>query len=263
LIRPIRPPSWQELNAYVDGALAPDAARLVERAAALDPAVARALDELGRLKQATGELLVATGDCPAPPAVLAAAPVPGARRTLGIDRRAWAMAAAILLLLAGLWLWPQSPTPGSGATAWLAEAEALHLARAQEPRTAAAEAVALPAALAPEAATFDLGLAGLALVLTEESAGGLYLGYEGSRGCRLGLWIAPAPADLAAALTGHHRDGLLLVTWRSGDTGFALLSQDMDPRRFAGIAQLLRERTASGGTQLAADGEVLSLPCVG
>jgi anti-sigma factor RsiW len=248
-------PSWQALNAYVDGALAPAETRHVEAAAAADPAVAAALAELGRAKRATAALLeLGLAGAPAAPALQPERP-----RRAGTRKHLWAAAAALLLVVAALALW-RSGSSGDETAAWLAQAQSRY--HAQLASAAPAEPALLPAVLVGQAPVFDLGLAGLSLVETESRDGAVYLGYQGSRGCRLGLWIAAAPAGLEAELRESLHEGLLLATWRQGQLGYALLSQDMDPRRFTGIARLLVART-SAEIEMALDAEALTLPCLG
>lgn len=249
-------PTWQRLNAYVDGELAPAAAREVEQAAARIPGVAAALAELHQAKRATAGLLSAElSDLP--PIAERPGAAPTERRRAG--RRLWAAAAAILLLIGGLAYW-RSGDSGDPAMLWLAQAEARYAAQVAAPLSSGA--VLLPAALAGQAAAFDLSLAGLTLVQAGGANGAVYLGYQGNHGCRLGLWIAAAPAGLEAALQESLRDGRLVATWRHGEIGYAVLSQDMDPRRFTGIARLLAARTRAEH-EMAVDAQALTLPCVG
>ncbi len=251
MIRPIKLPRWEELNAYVEGALAPARRLEVERAAAAEPGVAAEIERLRALKAA----LAATLDgVEAPPARLPSRPRPAA-----LPR--WVAAAAVLLLAvvsAAVLLLPGAgPTKGSS---WLQQAEAAH--RDWQAATPTADGLTLPAALSGEAAAYDLTLAGLQLVAVEARPEGHYLGYLGSNGCRLGLWIAPAPPDLTPSLVRHDRGDLLLATWSSGGRGFALLAEDMDPRRFESVAALLLRRTQAGEPQVAGRDSDLTLPCL-
>ena len=78
------------------------------------------------------------------------------------------------------------------------------------------------------------------------------------KGCRLGLWVAAAPADAPEVRQGPD---LLLAVWRHEGVGYALMATDMDPRRFASLARLLETRTV-GAAQVARDSGSLTLPCL-
>lgn len=243
-------PRWEDLNAYVDGALPPARRLEIERAAAAEPRVAAEIERLRAMKTGLAEGL-AQGLAETSPPLPA---LPASRRLPH-----WAAAAAALLIAA---LLAFTLLPGeAGRDDWLRQAEASHREwLAVEPDLATA--AVLPASLAGTPATFDLSLAGLTLAVAHREGEGHYLGWVGSRGCRLGLWIGPAPTDLPAALARADRDGLLLATWRSDARAFALMAGDMDPRRFATLARLLELRTRADGTQVARDAESLTLPCL-
>lgn len=247
---------WTELNALVDGALDPRRAAELRRRAERDPWLAAEIAALLALKQQTAAALASgTGSLPPLPA-----PV---RRSGRWSRPAvWAAAAALLLALAGAaLLWSADPS-GDPQVAWLERAEAEHRAWLAEAPVPPAAAI-LPAALASEAERFDLSLAGLTLVTARSDADGSYLGWIGDRGCRLGLWIAPAPPGLAAGLQSREERGLRLASWQAGERGFALLATDMDPRRFEVVARLLAGRTQGEDSVAAADADSLTLPCLG
>lgn len=250
------PIDWTELNALVDGALDARRAAELRRQAERDPRLAAEIATLFELKQQTAGAL-ASGVGPLPPLPEAV------RKTGGWSRPGtWAAAAALVLILAaGVLLWSDGP-PGAPPLAWLERAEAEHRAWLAEAPAVPAAAI-LPAALASEAERFDLSLAGLTLVTARSGDDGSYLGWIGDRGCRLGLWIAPAPAGLAAALTSRDRHELQLASWQVEGRGFALLATDMDPRRFEVVARLLAGRTRGEDSVAAADADSLTLPCVG
>jgi hypothetical protein len=102
-------------------------------------------------------------------------------------------------------------------------------------------------------------------VATAHAPGGLFVGYVGTRGCRLGLWIAPAPAGL-------HEELLIApaseaATWRVKDTGYRIVARDMDAARFRAVAEYLvqvtRRPPEREPVHMAATPDVLSAPCLG
>ena len=224
-------PGWDEVNAYVDGELAPRDAARVARAVADDPELAATVAMLARLKAAAAES-VRTPDLTLP------APPP-ARRRLAVA------AAAILGLFALVAiLWPATDRPGS-SLAWLDQAEAGHVAWAAAPAAAQADgqAGALLAARwkfggAAVIPVLDAARLKLALVRTVplEEGEALHLGYVGSRGCRVSLWVRSAPAALPREIVERHRGGTSSYVWRAGELAYALIASGMAADRLATLA---------------------------
>ncbi|WP_119459111.1 hypothetical protein [Rhodospirillaceae bacterium SYSU D60014] len=266
----MKTPDWTDLNAYVDGELRPDAAAEIAARIAADPAVAAQVATLARLKAATAAALSP-----------ASAEVPEIRLGRGVRGPGWrrhgarAAAAAVLLVVAlglGQWLWPRP----DAVQAWLQQATERHaqwLAAERDPAPIAPPAIR--PADAPDGPSWipDLALARLAVahVAATKSNGRpeLYVGYVGVNGCRLGLWIGPAPARLAASLAEHRDGDVTSFTWRAGDIGYAVMARGMDEARLRAVAAYLETATRqsldeSGETEVARrPAAAADAPCIG
>lgn len=227
------PMSWEVLNAYVDGELAPAAAADVAAAIARDPDVAARVASLSRLRATTRSL---TLDMSAP------APRPPGRRP-GFPARFAALAASLVIVAGfGAAIWSFSWTSQDGGSlsaavaahhAWLADAKPTRGGRLQV-EMAGASANALP----------DLTLASLTLVhLSLDPAirkgGGVLAGYVGPNGCRVGLWIAPHRGPTHPQPVADDRDGLMIRRWSGTEADYALLGRDIDSLRLDRIAALV------------------------
>ncbi|MDJ0945865.1 MAG: hypothetical protein QNJ30_20550 [Kiloniellales bacterium] len=237
-------PSWIELNAYVDGELDAGRAEAVARAAAADPEVASQIAALQRLKAVADRAVEQTLPSVPPP------PRRGVGRGLGI-----ATCLALLVLGAGIFLSDRIAGPeGSarvarawaGHEAWLAGAGESG-ARAEPGVVFAALAALGAGAQVPQLDSARLHLDHVAVLPGGETGGALlHLGYRGTRGCRLSLFVFAAdagwPQDLALP-GGRSRLG---VGWRVADLGYLLLAEGMDRRRFDLIAEKVGEATRRG-----------------
>lgn len=234
-------PSWIELNAYVDGELDAGRAASVAKAAAADPEVAAQIAALQRLKAVASRSVEQIP--PAPP--------PLVRRR---SRWRYGAAACLALLLLGAGLLLTDRTPGPGGGAWVARGWAGHAAWLSGGERPAAEVgpaavLAALAALGGRAQIPQLDVARLRLdhvaVLPADGAVGelLHLGYLGTRGCRLSLFVFAADAAWPRALTLPAEGSRLGVGWRVADLGYLLLAQGMDRRRFELIAEKVGEAT--------------------
>lgn len=263
-------PSWTDLNAYVDGELAPDAAADIAAAVAADGTLAAQVAVLARLKVATGEALAV--DPSEMPSVRLARP---ACRPASSGVRHWRSIAAGIALAGALGTagWLLAPGPDATAT-WITAVEARHRSwLAADPRPVPIDGRAVTLADVPGRAGRipDLGFANLSVAhLVVETSGrqpGLYIGYVGANGCRLGLWIGPAPDELAARLAERRDGDLHGFTWRIGETGYAVMAHGMDPQRLAAIAAHLERtlRTAPGTRVAGLDGGggMAETPCTG
>lgn len=259
-------PSWTDLNAYIDGELPPGAAAEIAAAIAADAKLAAEVAALARLKAATGDAL-AVDPTEVPPIRL---PRPAVRPVSRFGRHRPAIAAGLLLaVVIGLASW--SLVPNSHATGvWLAAIEARHvgwLADDPHPEPIDGDAIVLASAADGPGRVPDLGPAGLSVAhLAVDASGrmpGLYVGYVGVNGCRLGLWIGPAPEGMPADLTERRAAETHSFTWRVGDTGYAVLARDMDERRLTAIAGYLERLTRTGPeTRLAGiEDEAADAPC--
>lgn len=239
-------PTWQNLNAYVDGELSADAAAEVARAVAADGRLAERVAALAQLKAAAGEAL-AVDPSEVPPLHLPAAAASSRRRIPG--RLAACAAASLLVVLVGLAsLWAISQR--DEAQVWLAAAQVRHqewLSSEPDPVPIDEGAVALTASQGALGRVPDLTFARLRLAHVSIDASGrqpgLFVGYVGVNGCRLGLWIAPAAEAVTAELTEHREPDLTSFTWRVGSTGYAVIATDMDEHRLTAIARRLEQLT--------------------
>jgi hypothetical protein len=234
-------PSWDTLNAYVDGELDSSAAAEVAQAAGDDPAVA---EQIATLYQLKGSCLGVAPDLPAFPGHL-------------LDKRphqwrkAVAAVAAALLLGAALWLaFAMDREPARPENA-LATARTLHAQwlEAESVEAQQAQPVALLAALS------DFGrlpvvpdLASTALtVSTVKVAGGpggriLQIGYRGIHGCHLSLFVF-ANDELPNSRLRLDEGLDRAYGWRVGDLGYLLFARGMDESRFWLIAEKVEEAT--------------------
>ncbi len=79
--------------------------------------------------------------------------------------------------------------------------------------------------------------AGLRILQTEiDDAGTLSVLYGGERGCRLGLWITPAPQGMKTVLEGPPAGPYRAYSWRVGALAYVMLSQ-IDTARLRVIAE--------------------------
>lgn len=224
-------PSWEVLNAYVDGELAPSDAAVVVSAAAADERLAAKIATLARLKAA-----VATGPELPPRQTL----LPTEMRRRPMRRTALAAAAALLIAVIVVQRWPDSAQDDAATLLQLSQLAHQHWQSAAEVLPGTALDISRYALPLPP----DLRPAGLRLALTraEQGAGreGLHLGYLGTRGCRFSLLIWPqigAKFEQTAAGRGG------VAAWRAGSHGYVALAADMAPERFAMIVAWLRQTT--------------------
>ncbi|MFN4278516.1 MAG: hypothetical protein ACK4FJ_19645 [Ferrovibrio sp.] len=242
-------PSWDMLNAYVDGELDAASAARVAAAVAGDPDLAAQVATLTRLKASAANAMPADMPDMSPPVL----PQPRYRRR---PLASLVLAAASLLLALGLGaatlvsVWPAKDNT---STALLAAA-GLHRAWINGP----SGAVGPSPATTPLALTEipDLSAAGLTLSHVVPAAvpgerrmgqgGGILVGFRGPRGCRVSLWIGQAFPDFTAEPARQQIDGLSAFVWRVEHKGYALMTRDMDAQRFvilaSAVARITRER---------------------
>lgn len=228
--------SRELLNAYVDGEL--DAARAADvmEAAARNPALARELSALARLKASLGESVEAS------PVDIALAPPAGRRR--------YAVAACAALLVAVAAAALSFVFFGGAASGDLAWARAAHKSWT---RTAAAAGAAVPlrvsgsrAAIVPGAYVPDLAAAKLTIVYVGPARGpggsdAMVVGYRGTRGCKVSLIVTRSARRLTKTLEtlaiAPHRG----FAWRAGRLDYFVVAQGMAAPRLALIARSVRE----------------------
>lgn len=224
--------SWERLNAYVDGELAPADAAAVAAAVAHDAGLAARIATLARLRAVVTVLPTQ----PAPPLSLPLR----ARRPKGNPK--WAALAAGFVLAALLVAGASRFIPGTGVPS-----DGLALAVQAQRQWLASDnpATRLPIALTaggdglPDLGAASLRLAYLSLDPANTGGGGVLAGYIGPQGCRLGLWIGPQQASASAQPIRSDRDGLKISTWALGGKSYALLSRGMDSRRLDEVAEIV------------------------
>lgn len=228
-------PTPEELGAYVDGELTPDEAAVVARAIARDQDIANQIACLTRLKAVIPQIVPETPiEIPAKP------PTPRLRQSYAAAIVAFAVITGIT---AFLFLGEKE-----GSNGWLAAAQGQHDAwvlkssnenykPAQPPKLIALASQAYGSGLFFP----DLSAARLSLVAANVSgqtnSKTLHLGYVGSRGCRVSLFVLSKP--IARTRTLIKNGSIRVATWHHGESGYILMSSGMDPRHFATLAEML------------------------
>jgi anti-sigma factor RsiW len=235
-------PDWATLNAYVDGELHPGEAARVARAVASDRTVADATATIARLKAAVHETLE-PGTCALPPAP----PRRFARHALAACIAGLAVATALL------W-YPfaseEAPPAWLGA-AWAAHDSwaGLHASGTPNPDADAGQVLVAFNRLGADAYLPDLTAAKLVLNwvkpvrLGERQANAMHLGYRGTRGCQVSLFILSSGQDLPRVITAFGSGARRSYAWRNPSHGYLLMADGMDRARFDLIARTLQEAT--------------------
>lgn len=240
------PPDWQTLNAYVDGELDVDAAAAVAAAAGEDPAVAEQIAALYRLKGTVRETR------PAAPADLdGLMPRPPWWRSRAV--RAAAAAVVLIAVVAGGWL-SLRPHQASLPTDLLAIARELHVdwlhadstAGQTNPRAAMTTLIGaltqfreLPIIPDLESAKLTVDHVGFS---TQSGRQVLQIGYLGTHGCHLSLFVFPG-AKLPTTAVRLDRGNELAYGWQVEQLGYLLFALGMDHNRFDLIARKVEEET--------------------
>ncbi len=229
---------WEKLNAYVDGEL--DAAGAAEVAAAIacQPSLAKRVATLSLLKATTGEI---------EPTVMVAP----SRQIRPWAHACMVMVAVVALLLTTIGNQPVL-LPSDAESGWISPAIAAQLAWIDGDSSAdRSENVRVGFSGGETMRVPDLSAARLKLVhvsLRPEAgkASGLFLGYEGIHGCRVGLWIGSVPASTAESAHPVKAHGLSAYAWRVHKMGYVLLAQGMDKQRLGLLAQSVAHITQDG-----------------
>jgi anti-sigma factor RsiW len=237
-------PSWEKLNAYVDGELPPRERAEVAAALAARPELAKSVAVLTKLKVAVGEATEAIAwDDILPPRESAQR---GQRRRRLAVRLAVALSIGAMVMLI--------PWRAEDGDAWLTAPLGAHEAWVASGNAGLSEggAGALLVGLAtlgsgaeiPNLTAAKLTIKGVRfLPATDERSPAVHVAYGGTRGCRVTLWITPAPPGLdAEKLTLHQRGPYRVYGWRAGDLAYALISS-VHPARFELIARTARKVT--------------------
>lgn len=220
------------LNAYVDGELPRSDAARVARAAAHDPMIAAQIATLRELKAAIPEIVPEKKiSLPASPG-LQHGPMP------------YALAACLLLLAATsfIYLFLQPVTQDTRwSQALLAEHQTWTFSQAAE--NADVKLASGPARLLP----LNLKSARLTFIghqkIVVEGKQVLQTGYEGTRGCRVSLFVLPGGIKLNRA---EFPPSLLVSTWEIQEQGFALMADGMARARFEGLSVAVEKALRKG-----------------
>ncbi len=239
-------PSWETLNAYVDGELPAGAAAEVARALAQDRALADRVASLTQLKAATQDTVRDLDG-----AVEIAPPVPEGRRWRPLAVAASLVLAVAIGLAASFGPWQRAQPP-----AWMVQARVVHDAwvPTQElapPKVGGVFLVALGEAGAsgffkaylPNLTSARLTLTHLESVTLADGGAALHAGYRGTRGCKISLLVLPGGEALPRELTRRDDAALHAFAWRAGSLGYVLLAEGMDEARLELIAETVHRAT--------------------
>lgn len=237
---------WEKLNAYMDGELDSAEAAALAQAIAADPHLAAQLARLRRLKQATAQLSPNVSRRPD-------------RRARVHPARRWAPAAVLFAFgfaILGWWYWPNLPQED-----WLDQGLAAHRAWLEadsaQPQSGAAFSTSarqwdFPDI--PDLTPARLSLAYIRVHAMADERHSLFLGYEGIHGCRVGLWIGEAAAELGEQPVEFTIGETVAYGWRHGPTAYAFLARGMARERMRaladGIAKLTQPATGMGEEQV-------------
>ncbi len=250
---------YETLTAYVDGELDTARAADVLAAAARDPAVARELSALSRLK--------ATIASDAPPVDLE---IEAPRRS---PRMIGAVAACLALFIAvAASLTIVFKYEGHGVdTAWLQRAHgswSLAAMPVAPSRISGRAAVLDPAAYVPDLTSAKLFIAHVGSVPGPTGGHATLIGYRGTRGCKVSLIVvadADAFSDEMTALNVSSHRG---YAWRAGTRGYVVFAEGMAEDRFTLIARSVRDASLrhlpldSGTQQALGESRAKSVPCL-
>jgi anti-sigma factor RsiW len=224
--------TFEMLSTYVDGELDAAAAAEVALAVAQDPALAREVAALSRLRSAVADSV------DAPPLSV---PAP---QTVG--RRVMVVAASIALVL---FVAGSAQLPGLDlASEWQARAWRMHggwsirdaTERTRPTLRLAQYAEAVPGAQIPDLLAARLTLVHAAVAPYPGNRRALLVGYQGTRGCKISLIVFPPPDGLGAALSPLRDGKREAYAWRAGPLGYVIMSEGMDSARFRLLAESVR-----------------------
>jgi len=230
-------PTWEQLNAYVDGEL--DAMETADVAVAIaqHADLAAQVAGLAKLKAVVRESRSTVG-------VL---PLPMIRRFTYVPR---IVAAALILAVTtvGTWWIMQRAAPNP---TWIHSAIAAYEGWTENSVLAdLSNGVRIAISAGETRRTPDLTAAKLKLVYVSfmpdgGRSSGVFLGYRGIHGCQVGLWIGKAPPGVAETIVPITSGALTINTWRVAGMGYVLLTHAMDADRIVllanAVARITRE----------------------
>lgn len=228
-------PSLEELNAYVDGELSAERAADVARYIARDPAIARQVAALARLRSVLPQVI----DVPA----LEIPAEPRRHRFQMITLAAACVAVLLLVSGAAVYL-----TERTAASPWLEAALVAHDAWRLPPadRSGALGGVRLDAVVQenhPSGAYVpDLSASKLSVVFVDANRKvlgrpSIVIGYAGTRGCKVTLLASVGASQETDEVRFLTLGGSSAYGWRSGEVDYLLIAKGMDRQRFDLIAK--------------------------
>lgn len=234
--------SWETLNAYVDRELDAPAAAEVAAAMAIDPSLAARVATISRLKAAASTMPAPEG------APVIPAGGRGARARFGWRKIAAAASIALLVAAGGSAAWLAMAPDADPVSATIA-AERGWLAGVVAEGARAGVRVSVDHSATdslPDLSSAGLRLAYLATDPGSAAPRGLFAGYLGPNGCRLGLWIGRGSA---APVRPERRDlgDVGVRRWSAGGVDYALISRGMDARRLDGFATAVADLVGRPG----------------
>ncbi len=224
--------TFEMLNAYVDGELDPAAAAVVARAVAADPALARQVAALSKLRSAVADSIEA------PPLKLSAHAPASERLPMAAAAVFFAVFVAGSALVSGLF-------DRDLRAGWLEQAWRLHEGwsiTAKSPATAvpANYGDAVPGAYVPDLGASRLTVAHAAVAPISSGRRALIVGYKGTRGCKVSLVVFVGGRSLGDAIEAFSRGRNHAYAWRAGKLAYVILTDTMDSERFRQLAESVR-----------------------
>ncbi|MCH9050246.1 MAG: hypothetical protein IIA72_04100 [Proteobacteria bacterium] len=227
--------TFEMLNTYVDGELDAAATAEVARAVAEDPALAREVAALSRLRSRVAESVEA------PPISVPAPPSRSGRGTAIAAGFAFALFVAGSVLVFNL---DRDGGPEELARAWQMHRGWSIEGAAAQPRSPALlvrYAEAVPGAYVPDLSASRLSLVHATVAPFPGQRRALLAGYRGTRGCKISLLVFRTLDALGEALRPF-RDGTNeAYGWRAGPLAYIIMSDGMDAGRFRLLAESVRE----------------------
>ena len=223
---------FEKLNAYVDGELDAQETASVAQAIANDPGLARQVSSLTRLRSSIAEGLES-------PVILLPEPP-----------RQWMAGAAIGFVLAFIVgaAVIHSLLDRPASLAWLDRAWEVHDGWSIDQETGQPKSGVLlaglseigPGAYIPDLSAARLSIARIAVVPHGGGVKSLLAGYRGTRGCKISLLVFSSAEGFPDSMEIFRKGKQEAYGWRAGELGYLILSEGMDPPRFALIADSVR-----------------------
>lgn len=221
------------LNAYVDGELSLSDEASIARAAARSPGLAARIATLREMKAALSDV--------APQRDIS---LPEMKAGHGLATRFAAAAAAVLVcLIAGLVyvFLPSAPSERTVAAVLQSHHDAWAFEQAGDKSSMMRAGLARDG-WPPDLTSAQLSFAGFERMAVAEM-NILRLGYEGTRGCKLSLYVLPS-GDLPRA--EEFLSSLHVRNWTIGERGFLLMADGMPRQRFEDIAVAMENSLRAG-----------------